>query len=209
LAELELTGNVSEPRGIKTAISKSGEYFSAALPAWNDKAPAILLLWTVAGSRQVGRITLPANILSLSFSPDESSLAAGLEDSTARLWDVRTTEELRSFTHEGRVRDVQFDPAGKYLVTASSDKTSRVWEVASGHEVAQMVQDDDLVAAQFSPDGKYVLNETIGAAISFWPWRTSDLVTEACRRLSRNLSVDEWRTYLPGEPYSKTCPNLP
>ena len=93
-------------------------------------------------------------------------------------------------------------------MTASSDKTSRVWEVGSGREVARMVQDDAIVRARFSADGKYVLNET-GADVSLWPWRASALVTEACRRLSRNLTMDEWVTYLPGENYRKSCPDLP
>jgi hypothetical protein len=36
-----------------------------------------------------------------------------------------------------------------------------------------------------------------------------DLIDEACARLTRNLTPEEWRQYLGDEPYRKTCPNLP
>jgi hypothetical protein len=41
-----------------------------------------------------------------------------------------------------------------------------------------------------------------------------ELMEEACKRLSRNLTRDEWKQYLPEEPYptqqeDATCRNLP
>ncbi|MGF1537411.1 MAG: hypothetical protein ACFB4J_13150 [Elainellaceae cyanobacterium] len=37
----------------------------------------------------------------------------------------------------------------------------------------------------------------------------NDLIAEACRRLTRNLTLQEWRQYLGDEPYQATCPSLP
>jgi len=31
----------------------------------------------------------------------------------------------------------------------------------------------------------------------------------ACARLTRNLTKEEWKQYLPDEPCRKTCPDLP
>ncbi len=42
-----------------------------------------------------------------------------------------------------------------------------------------------------------------------WRWRDQDLIDLACSRLTRNLTKEEWKQYLPDEPYRKTCPNLP
>jgi len=42
-----------------------------------------------------------------------------------------------------------------------------------------------------------------------WLWKTDDLQAETCKRLTRNLTEDEWRQYLGDEPYRKTCQNLP
>jgi hypothetical protein len=36
------------------------------------------------------------------------------------------------------------------------------------------------------------------------------LIAEACSRLTRNLTLEEWRQHIGGdEPYRPTCPDLP
>ena len=68
---------------------------------------------------------------------------------------------------------------------------------------------DDVVSdVAFSPDGKY-LAEVSGNAAWVSLWRSEDLIAEAQRRLTRNLTEEEWRQYLGDEPYRKTCPDLP
>jgi hypothetical protein len=37
---------------------------------------------------------------------------------------------------------------------------------------------------------------------------TDAAARDACIRLSRNLTRDEWRTYFGSEPYGEPCPNL-
>jgi hypothetical protein len=44
--------------------------------------------------------------------------------------------------------------------------------------------------------------------VRVWNWR-QDLIDLACSRLTRNLTKEEWKQYLPDEVYRKTCPNLP
>ena len=36
-----------------------------------------------------------------------------------------------------------------------------------------------------------------------------DLIAEACRRLPKNLSEQEWRELVGDDEYRKTCPELP
>ena len=42
-----------------------------------------------------------------------------------------------------------------------------------------------------------------------WLWRPEDLIAEACARLPRNLTLEEWQRYIGDEPYRPTCPDLP
>jgi hypothetical protein len=42
-----------------------------------------------------------------------------------------------------------------------------------------------------------------------YPLDAHDLINEVCLRMKRNLTPDEWKHYLQGEQYQKTCPNLP
>jgi len=53
---------------------------------------------------------------------------------------------------------------------------------------------------------------TSDKVISIWDTfldQQADMMTEACVRLTHNLTHDEWKQYLPDEVYRKTCPNLP
>jgi WD40 repeat protein len=80
----------------------------------------------------------------------------------------------------------------------SEDKTSLLWTnlFASTSPV------------KFSPDGKYIAVSTMEESwLSLW--RPEDMREEACQRVSRNLTQEEWKQYLGDQPYLKTCPQLP
>jgi WD40 repeat protein len=137
--------------------------------------------------------------------------------------------------HEDSVNAIAFSPDGKYLATASNDKTARVWQIpnTSGREVtriysvnekefrvrrtigvreaveaARITHHDNVIAIAFSPDGKHLATASKDKTARVQLWRREDLMAEACARLTRNLAEYEWKLYLPGEPYHKTCPNL-
>jgi WD40 repeat protein len=50
---------------------------------------------------------------------------------------------------------------------------------------------------------------TDAAKVIVYPRAVSDMIAEACARVSRNLSVEEWGRFLAGEPYRTTCENQP
>ncbi len=87
--------------------------------------------------------------------------------------------------------------------------TARVCEAATRQEVARLAHEDVVRAVASSPDGKWVATGSFDHTARVWRGRTIDLITEACSRLTRNLTSEEWQQYLGDEPYSKTCPNLP
>ena len=59
-----------------------------------------------------------------------------------------------------------------------------------------------------SPDGKWLATASGGRG---WRWllQPQDLIAEACARLTRKLTPQEWQQYISEEPYRKTCPELP
>jgi WD40 repeat protein len=112
--------------------------------------------------------------------------------------------------HEDIVTAVAFSPDGKLLATASHDKTARLWEVPGGRELAPRLAHKDIVrAVAFSPDGKLLATASHDKTARLWLWQPKDLIAEACARLTRNLTREEWLQYLRAQPYRETCANLP
>ena len=104
---------------------------------------------------------------------------------------------------------MSFSPDGRYVATASGDDTARVWDSQSGDEIARLNHDSDVRAVSFSPDGRYVATASYDTTAEIRYVFTGDIIKQACQRLTRNLSVREWRRYIGDEPYQKTCDNLP
>jgi len=149
-----------------------------------------------------------SNIYSVAISPNHKYLVTGSADKTARIWTVPNGQEIISLKHEGHVISVAFSSDSKYLVTGSADKTARIWTVPNGQEISRLTYDTNLTAVSFSPDMKYLIVTDNNGVVKISLWQRGDLINEACKRLTHNLTPEEWDQYLQNEPYCKTCPDL-
>ncbi|MGB3670608.1 MAG: hypothetical protein WA984_10880, partial [Phormidesmis sp.] len=105
---------------------------------------------------------------------------------------------------------VSFSPYGRTVATASWDDTARVWDSQSGAEIARLNHNDTVRSVSFSPDGRTLATASADGTAQIRYVFTQDVLTQACARLTRNLTLREWQRYLgDSEPYRKTCPNLP
>ena len=169
------------------------------------------VVWDVDRGAELARVTTSAKdtfgqFLSVVFAPDGQTFATAGLDGHARCWRVGDSKMIADFTHEASVMSIAYSPDGRYLATGSEDKLARIWEIASGREVLRQEFKDWADAVAFSPDGRLFAVGSRDHTARIEPWRVPDLVEQACARLRTNLTPDEWREYLPGDPYRRTCP---
>jgi WD40 repeat protein len=166
-------------------------------------------LWQVSSGREVTRLPHGRNVVAVSFSANGRYLATASSDHTARVWDTTSGRELARLSHEGGVKSVVFSADDRYVTTASTDYTARVWEVSNGLEMARMTHERPVWTAVFSADGRYIATLSADQTTHVWLWQPEDLIAEACARLTRDLTPEEWRQYVGNEPFRKTRALIP
>jgi WD40 repeat protein len=96
------------------------------------------------------------------FSPDSTTLVAGLQDGTIRRWDAATGQELAPLRENapGAVRTLAFSPDGKTLVAATPKEWETVvkfWDLPSGQVRVRLNVPLTVWSVAFSPDGTLAL----------------------------------------------------
>ncbi len=169
----------------------------------------ILTLWRPESGAEVARLDLGVQAQGFAFDYSGHRLAVATLDS-ARIYDLRNLRELKRIPHESFVNAVAFSPDDRYLASGDSGKSAHVWELNENREIARFYHDESVSSVAFSPDGRLLATTVFGKTPAhLWKWRREDLVAEACARLTRDLTKQEWRQYLGGELQHPTCNHTP
>jgi WD40 repeat protein len=206
--------DVARAREIWTAPDVDGVVLGrdgARVIAWRDRTARIL---EMSSGRETGRVTHDGRIDTAALTADGAWVITAGQDRTARISDARNGKERVRLGHEFPVGALALSADGRWLATGSGDASTgrgeaRVWELATGREVARFPHEGGVSVVAFSPDGRWVATRSREAPTRLWLWRPPDMVAEACARLTRNLTRDEWRRLVGESAYEPTCPNLP
>jgi WD40 repeat protein len=151
----------------------------------------------------------------LSVAYGERVLATAGADATVRLWNPRTQAPLGTPLrgHSGAVRSVAIGGRdGSVVVSAGDDHTVRLWDVKTGDPIGLPLEGHKTAvhAVAFSSNGRELASAGEDGSVILWSpllWTddVSTIASRLCDAVDRDLSSTEWRRFLPGRPYERTC----
>ena len=117
-------------------------------------------------------------VLSLSFSPDSTILASGLEDGTIQLWDVQSRTIIRTFFRGGAPlghSPILFSPTAPIIASATSDDRIQLWDIKTG-EIIQTFSGHigGITSFAFSPDGRTLASGAWDYKTKLWDVETGE-----------------------------------
>ena len=164
-------------------------------------------VWSVASKTRITRVPIPAELNRLAMNSSGTVLFTA-ESENLQAWELPSGKQRFSLTASGDIEAILPDPSSASFGTITHGHLT-LWDTLKGARLAELPDAGFLDAAAFSPDGRYLLAGYQERSAALWLWRSTDLRDQACGRLTRNLSREQWTHWFAKEPYRKICANLP
>jgi WD40 repeat protein len=143
------------------------------------------------------------------FSPDGVRVAVAFD--SGRVWIVDTGTgrpvDAPPPVHQSGISWLEWSPDGSQILSNDGAGTLELWDPDTGTVRETVTLPDGRGGVgQFVPDTTDV---TISSAGNVYTWDTSPEYAHefACRIAGRDLTPDEWRTYVGTEPQFPVCPS--
>lgn len=148
-------------------------------------------------------------IITLTFAPDDQYLLSGGRDGVVAVYDL-VNQSVESYAaHDNWVTTLEFNLAGDTLISSGQDGILRLWKhhegqlsvfgepiVAYADGVASLaVVPESLLTVSGGEDGRLLL----------WQLGLEDWKTITCAYANRDLTHEEWETYIGTTAYEQTC----
>ncbi len=181
--------------GFVTALSGDGSWLAAA-----DEGTGVILVDTRIGAvRSIDVSSEP--VRSLAFADDGSVLAIGDNAGDIAVVDVASGEQRGSTLvgHTGSVEAISFHPDGVVLASGSSDRTVRLWNTSTQVAIVESLRrhTGSVSGLVWTDRGRVLASSADGEAL-VWDLRPVSLRGVICRVANRNLTRDEWSTFVGG-----------
>lgn len=195
----------------KFALSAGGQYLAMEVSELGQQKFShnyFVNVWDVATSQRVAQLPHAGEIASMTFHPQGKRLFIIAQPNEVQIWELPGGMLKARLKHEREVQALRFSTEESIVATISEGHVY-IWDYSTGKVVSQLPDAGYVKDVRFNPNGRSVLTGSVDGTAVVWLWKTEDMRNEACKRLSRNLTEEEWRQYLGEGPYRKTCPNLP
>ncbi len=121
---------------------------------------------------------------------------------------TRQQAPILTYSHDDSITAVAFSTDGRHIATGGRDGVLRVWNLNNGRELLRQGFLSKVLDLGFSSDGTLVTAVSGDGEIRQFPLTYEDPAAAACQRIQRQLTIEEWRNYLPEESYRVQCPDL-
>lgn len=173
-------------------------------------APDTVRTYSTQGWRRSHALPRSEYVRFLLLSPDGQQLAmypvqaCGTDEGS--IWEVSTGRPVQAcgrVTAWSRLGEPEGWAAG---LTASGGR--RLQDPSTGREIVSMQWPSEIDS--FSSGGEWLATVTFGRIVLLWRIGHADaMIDEACARLPRNLTPEEWQRVFPYQAYRPSCPALP
>ncbi|HZY26588.1 MAG TPA: WD40 repeat domain-containing protein [Bacteroidales bacterium] len=190
-------------------ISSKGNYLAGL------STDGKVIVWNKDNDAEKFRLeTAGKNIKVIRFSPENNLLAIGYGDGNVELWDIDLHKKISEVNaHNSMINNIQFNANLKQMATSGMDKKIKIFNVRKPTDLTEppVIIDNKgfVLVMQFSPDGQMIVSGESGEAGNLMsrPANTDGLVRDICNLVSRNMTQEEWNTYVGKDvPIEKTCP---
>jgi WD40 repeat protein/class 3 adenylate cyclase len=155
-------------------------------------------IWDWERERVLKTIATDGGVDDVAFDPRGGRIAVAGQGGV-ELWDVdsgRKMTELAGGT--GGLLDVAFSPDGSLISGSAMDATVRVWDADSGVQLLQLRGHKDVAwDVEFSADGSKLASADVSGIVRVWALALDDLIEIAESEVTRRLTEEECRQYLP------------
>ncbi|MBN1430498.1 MAG: serine/threonine protein kinase [Anaerolineae bacterium] len=123
-------------------------------------------------------VEYPSSVWVVTYSPDGTVIAAGLDNGAIILRDSKTDEEIDVLEgHTEGINSLAFSPDGNMLASASKDKTVILWDTETGEILHTLARHTDVVnSVAWSPNSDILASASLDGTIILWDPATGGLV---------------------------------
>ncbi len=153
-------------------------------------------------------------INSIAFARGGEVLATASSNGTVRLWDVsggvRLTLSSSLNDANGNVSRLAFDRTGTTLATVGDDRLVRLYRTTDPRSPTLLATLQGHTAAirsvAFNPADDSIATAAEDNTVRLWDTNKDRIASRICATSGSGITPEEWRTYVPGVPYSPPCP---